>query len=348
MIEIDSSEEWQAALDDVARYDFYHRPAYHRLAEARGGGRSILFSGRYEGIGAALPMVIRDVPPVPAPAKKNATGLADATSVYGYPGPIAANSELPVHAVRQFQAELHDAFRARRIVSAFSRIHPVIGAADLVTGMGEIRNEGPTVSIDLTLTEEAQRALYRSNHRRDLAKLARAGFSCRIGGSPTEIDAFTTLYLATMLRVGAADGYLFDRAYFERLLAIQGLMLMLCRDGSGEVCAGAILSVTGTICQYHLGATADNFLSVSPMKLVFDTASLWGREEGATILHLGGGLGAREDALFNFKAGFSPRRHMFQTWRWIVDAEAYHSLECDRETVPGTSAPEGFFPAYRA
>jgi sugar O-acyltransferase (sialic acid O-acetyltransferase NeuD family) len=68
-------------------------------------------------------------------------------------------------------------------------------------------------------------------------------------------------------------------------------------------------------------------------------------------MHLGGGVGSREDSLFHFKMGFSDRRHMFPTWRWVVEPDAYREL-CDRgvrgnveHRVRWTSGE--YFPQYR-
>ena len=70
--------------------------------------------------------------------------------------------------------------------------------------------------------------------------------------------------------------------------------------------------------------------------------------EGREILHLGGGLGGREDSLMLFKAGFSDRRHPFRTWRWIVLPEAYARLAAARAARRAGPAPSpDFFPAYR-
>ena len=76
---------------------------------------------------------------------------------------------------------------------------------------------------------------------------------------------------------------------------------------------------------------------------MIDAACDWAGGLGARWMHLGGGVGGAEDSLFRFKAGFSPRRHRFETWRWIVDPHAYER-RCRHANV---GADESFFPAYR-
>lgn len=87
------------------------------------------------------------------------------------------------------------------------------------------------------------------------------------------------------------------------------------------------------------------------MALIFDTVRLWANETGACVLHFGGGVGARADSLFHYKAGFSDRRHNFATWRWIVTPAVYREL-CRRRTrineLQGLEpASADYFPAYR-
>src|SRR5438552_3169672 len=72
---------------------------------------------------------------------------------------------------------------------------------------------------------------------------------------------------------------------------------------------------------------------------------------GAHSHHLGGGVGAQEDSVFRYKAGFSDRRHTFYTWRWVLRPEVYSDL-C--RTRAQWNAMNGFapasveyFPAYR-
>ena len=52
----------------------------------------------------------------------------------------------------------------------------------------------------------------------------------------------------------------------------------------------------------------------------------WARARGNRWLHLGGGVGARADGVFAFKAGFSQLRWRFRTLRVIADETQYREL----------------------
>lgn len=341
-IRTDRPEQWLAALARSGNHDFYHRADYHVLAEQRGEGDAVLLNWTGTSASVALPLLLRPIGMIPGLEQVGA-GLADATSVYGYAGPVGPQVPLPPAEATQFGSQVQQWLGSNRVISLFSRLHPLLGNAVLVAGLGEAPLAGPTVSIDLTHPAEKQAAGYRSNHRRDLNKLRSAGFTCQIASDAHEIGTFAEIYLQTMERVAAAPSYAFDASYFEQLLAIPGLELMLCTL-EGEVCAGAVLSTYGAIAQYHLGGTADRWLKSAPMKLIFDEARTWACEMGCTRLHLGGGLGAREDALFNFKAGFSADRHEFRVWRWVIDQATHDRLAA--QSAAAASDPERF-PAYR-
>lgn len=338
--EISSREPdaWQSALDEAGPHDFYHGCAYHALAEQRGEGDARLLVWRGGADVVALPLLLR---PVSRIAKLSAVAgdLTDAVSVYGYSGPVGRNMSGSARAA--FTQALSAWLIQHRVVSVFFRLHPLLASWNLLTGMGEVARIGPTVAIDLRQPSEAQVAQYRSNHRRDLRKLRQQGYACRMASNPAAIATFTAIYRETMKRVDAAPDYLFDEAYFDRLLDIPGLDLMLCSI-DGQDCAGAIVSRHGAIAQYHLGGTRTEWLNRAPMKLIFDEARQYAADAGCDWFHLGGGLGAREDALFNFKAGFSSHRLDFQVWRWIVDAEAYTALSQHAHA----SDSKAFFPAY--
>jgi len=151
----------------------------------------------------ALPLVQRS-------AGEVLTGWNDATSVYGYGGPVASHERMPEPVVRNFQAALREALVERRVIAAFSRLHPLIAQHDLLAGLDECRTSGRTVSIDLILPLEKQRAQYRSAHRRLINKQRREGVvACLYDQEKRFFSEFVSIYEETMRRVNAAHTYFF-------------------------------------------------------------------------------------------------------------------------------------------
>ena len=343
--------EWRAVLAQC-RYDFYHTPHYHALAEKAGEGsaRLLVFEDHDDLI--ALPLLLRPLRDVPGLAEDGETWY-DATSVYGYPGPLVSHGGTSALTVSRFQTALRETLAELRVVTVFSRLNPLLPQLDLLSGLGACDQAGQTVSIDLTQSPEAQRQAYRRPYKESINRLRRAGVSGLYDEDYTYLPQFIELYWETMQRVGAADGYFYNEQYFRDLIATRDARATLfVATFEGQVISGALFLISHGIIQYHLGGTRTDHLKISPIKLVFDCVRLWANEQsGMDVLHLGGGVGGREDSLYFFKAGFSDRRHPFHTWRWVVQRDVVERLDHRRLAwnrhaglIP---ASDTFFPAYR-
>ena len=77
----------------------------------------------------------------------------DATSVYGYSGPLCSHKDIPRAVVDGFQRDLIAALQELQVVSVFSRLHPLLPAqTTLLDGLGDHQFDGVTVSINLSAT----------------------------------------------------------------------------------------------------------------------------------------------------------------------------------------------------
>lgn len=344
-------DKWMEVLARSFQHDVYHLPAYHTLAEEQGEGEAQMFVYLEDGYTIGLPLLLRPIGQVPGLAEAGQEWF-DATSVYGYAGPIASHSHVPAAVVRGFCNALREALLKRHVISVFSRLHPLISQRGLLSDLGECLSRGQTVSIDLKLPVDVQRARYRTNHKRDINKLGRLGVRCLHDQDGAYLDEFVNLYYETMHRVNASDTYFFEHAYFERLVYTSELQvhLFVCSLENTVMCGGLFALCDGIV-QYHLGGTRSDFLALSPMKLVFDTVRLWANERHARVFHLGGGVGSLEDPLFHFKAGFSDQTHEFTVWRWVLIPDVYDQLCMERAQWANRNelnlVSSEYFPAYR-
>jgi hypothetical protein len=288
----------------------------------------------------ALPMIIRELPST----ANGIHNLTDATSVYGYAGPVCTSLHPDDALIQKFRTGLGEFFRSRSCVALFSRLHPMFLQSSLCESIGNVVQLGETVSIDLTLTQTERRSHYRKNVIRSLRR-GKGRLEFYVDESWDMLPHFISIYEETMHRVEAGPEYFFDHDYYLALRTIFGpaAYLLFCLEKDTPIGA-AIFVGTDEIVQYHFGGSASNRLSVSPMSFLFDGASslFQGRYKH---LHLGGGVGGRPDSLFHFKAGFSLKRHPFFVWRWIVSEPAY---EAACLTAGAGFDASGFFPAYRA
>jgi hypothetical protein len=296
-----------------------------------------------------VPLVLRAIGPIGAAGDR---GTFDAISAYGYPGPLLESGPAgdPERAGRLVRAVL-DELRRSGVVAVFLRFHPLLGPPpEPFRELGCLVHHGETVSIDLDRPAERIREEIRPNHRRDMSKAAREGLSARVDEDWARFDDFCEIYWQTMRRVGADTSYFFPMDQLRDLRAALGGGLHLCVvESGGRVAAAMLIGEHRGIVQFHLGGTHDEFVRSGAPKLLHDFIWRWAKERGHRSYHLGGGVGCMADPLFHFKAGFSPLRHPFYTWRAICDHDAYASRVRDWEARHGHPADDltRFFPAYR-
>lgn len=337
-----------AVLSEVAQYDFYHLPEYHVMAERAGEGRGQLFVHRRGGALIALPLLIARCNTIDG---LEAVSSLDATSVYGYAGPLSSDLNPPARTVAAFQRSLRDALGDLDVTTLFTRLHPLLPQAHLIAGLGSTIASGTTVSVDLTASAPSPASGFRLNHIRDVRRLRAIGATCGLD-TTISLEAFIDLYHQTMHRVGASRPYFFDREYFTQLGKLRGshVHLFSCVLEGEVIAAGLFLACRGIV-QYHLGAVRTGYTGLGSMKLILDTVRAWGSDTGMHVLHLGGGRGAQEDSLFHFKAGFSDRRHRYSTWRWILDPTQYDALTATKtkwnEAHRLRFSADDHFPLYR-
>lgn len=338
------SEAWTQVLVS-ADHDFYHLPCYQQLASANGDKpRAFLASDGTHSF--LLPFQQR---PIPAELAGGET-LFDVGSVYGYPGPIwsrGAPRSFITAAAHEFVGRLAE----EGVVSAFVRLHTLLNDPADFEGIGETVNHGPSVYIDLSLTEEELWAQTRRGHKRDLRVLEERGYTITMDDW-SRLDDFLTCYYDSMRRLGASSFYFFPKTYFEGLRSCLGddrIHLCLVHLDGNIACAG-LVTETGGLCQYHLSATADAHFQDHPSKLMLHHLRTWLKRRGNRIYHVGGGVGALRDTLHLFKAGFSPLAADFHTWRIINDQALYDRLVARWSSEAGRPPvdTEHFFPQYRA
>jgi Acetyltransferase (GNAT) domain len=295
-----------------------------------------------------IPAILRPVP---------ASNVFDLTNAYGYPcslwSPAALeDTDFPQQAVAAWVEHLS----AVGIVSVFLRFHPLLPQPKVAWQQpGLLLYHGDTVNIDLTLSPAQLWKQTRENHRRQIKQMQqRNDLAVFMDEEWGHFAAFMECYTATMDRVGASPHYYFQPEFFMALRKALAARLHLCvvRIGA-DVARAGLFTETHGIVQYHLSGSRPAFAHLPTLKLMLHYVRDWAKQRGNQAFHLGGGLGAGSDGVFLFKAGFSPLRYPFYTWRAILNAEAYRALIEERRHAAGVLPAadlklDGFFPEYRA
>jgi len=131
----------------------------------------------------ALPLVKREI---------EQTTYFDCTSVWGYPGPVASKRpwEIEPTLINYFQENLKQYMHDEKIVSVFSRMHPIIPQDSFFNNLGTITALNKTVAIDLKLPVELQRQQYRSSNKSEINQLRKKGYVVKKAETALLADIF--------------------------------------------------------------------------------------------------------------------------------------------------------------
>jgi GNAT superfamily N-acetyltransferase len=288
-----------------------------------------------------VPMVLRPLPAAldPDPAWR------DSVAPYGYPCPLVRGAPGPETLAAMLRA-FREAGAAAGIVAAFLRLHPLLPLPEApFREFGALIAHGETVYLDLSLPREELDRQTRVNHLADVRRLEREGFRMLL--DPWDrLDDFIGIYEQTMRYRDADPFYRFERSYFADLRRCLGerLHLSLVQAPDGAAAAAGLFTWVDGLVQFHLSGTSEAFRRAGPAKLMLIRMRDWAKGRGARFLHLGGGVGCREDSLAFFKQGFSRSRARFGTFRMVLQPDVYQTLlgRC----APG-SAQGDYFPRYR-
>ncbi len=334
---ISKKDDWDSFLLDFDEYDTYHTFDYHKIAKQEED--SIIFIKYTEGdITIGLPLIIREI---------NNTIYKDATSVYGYGGPLSKGISKNFDN-KNFVKELLNYFNDNNIISVFSRLNPYISnQKKVLDNLGSLSMLGQVVNIDLTLDKTKQRQNYQRRLKNHVNKSRR---NCNISEArnTNDINNFIKIYKENMTRVNAHESYYFEEDYFINLYNSKDFEtdILFAQDNESEsIIAGAMFFKVNNIVQYHLSGTKNEFLNLMPTKLLIDEMRIRSTDAGYKFLNLGGGLGASDDdSLFWFKSSFSKDFHSFYLWKLIVDQNAYDNM-CDIMQIKNQNS--SYFPLYR-
>jgi serine/alanine adding enzyme len=328
--EVDS-RGWDELLVDLGLGDAYLSRGYVEAAAHLDAGRPTLLHTVSDGGDVVFPLILREIPKAPE--------LRDATTPYGYGGPVATGIAPP-------WGEFHNSYerwcRENRVVSTFLRFHPLYANHVHASPSVDVIQIGKTIGWDIESGTDVL-AKMDSTHRWRVRKAQGSGVSIKTTTAPESLVLFSSLYGITMRRLNAAPYYFFPDAYWESLVEQFADRLVLFEATvDGTTLAYALCLATNPWLHYHLSATDTSARSNGASQLVLYEAARWGQERGFEIFHLGGGLGGQQDSLFEFKRRFAGggERPAF-IGKQIHDVSAYRRLA-------GTDTTDGFFPAYRS
>ncbi|MDC9722568.1 MAG: peptidoglycan bridge formation glycyltransferase FemA/FemB family protein [Urechidicola sp.] len=333
---ITTKKDWDRALERIGDFDFYHTYDYHHIG-LKAYQTPTLLKYSQDDFTIALPLLIQKI---------EGTSYYDATSVYGYAGPISTNLPNDFDNT-EFIKRLKLYFENHHIIAVFSRLNPYINnQKSILNNYGNLTQQGSVVNIDITLNADIQRQNYQSRLKTHVNK-SRRNCDIKKATSKDDVQEFIAIYYENMKRVNAEDSYFFDKNYFLEILNstdFESEILLAIDKQTKQIIAGSMFITTNNIVQYHLSGCKNDFLHLMPIKLLIDEMRLIATQRKLHFLNLGGGLGSNNsDTLFRFKSSFSKDFKDFYLWKLIVNKTVYEGLVQNNNVKEDVS----YFPKYR-
>lgn len=323
--------------------DLYYEIDYGRLYEKIEEGTSEIFEfqGTY---GSVKHLFIKRLIPV----RVTDAPLYDLVTPYGYGGPVITECTEGKKAelVQEFICAFAEYCKENRIVSEFIRFHPLYGNAHDFKGWYEVIYKRPTLQTNLANCEDPILSEFSASCRRDIRHALKAGVEYRIILNPSDLNDFKEIYYKTMARNNAASVYYFDDDYFSKCIELFGKTLVLVEiKFQGEIIGMSLNFTCGKIIHAHLTGTLKDFHHLAPAYMLQYALTLWGKENGFDLIHLGGGrTGEKDDKLYLFKKKFGKNTELEYYYGYkIWDEKMY------KELIEKTNTAHSFngFPQYR-
>ena len=344
---MDQRDQWDSTVKSFAQYDVYYLSGYVRAFEIHGDGEPLLLYYESDSMRGINVVMKRDVA-----HDKTFTALIpeneyyDLATPYGYGG-WHFEGEQTETASQEFEDEYAAWCRKNRIVSEFVRFHPVLdNASEYNNRIYEKVFLGKTVAILLD-SEEAIWERFSSKNRGHIRVAAREGVTVKVETTKEAFAVFQKIYETTMDHDDASSYYYFDQAFFDSIRDdLEGYYALFTAYLDEKPIASSIMLFTGTYMNYHLSGQLFEYRRYAGTNMILHEAAKWGCSHGCEWLHLGGGLGAQEGPLYDFKKSFYKKGEdqSFYIGKKIMDDEKYQYLVGLRQD----ELSGGFFPGYRA
>ena len=278
----------------------------------------------------------------------NKNSFFDQSTPYGYGGWIF-DGEVSEENINSLNRAYEHYCRSEGIISEFVRFHPLMGSDTVCSKIYEIVVHGPIVCMDISDPGIIWRNMSKSK-RNSIRKAIQSNVTIHYGLNAGLIQQFQELYNHTMEKNQAKQYYFFGKEFYNSILTdLRENALVFYAMKDDLVIASDIMIMAGHKMNSHLGGSDTKYNEYQPQTLLAYTEALWGSENGYKTLLLGGGLGSKEDSIYQFKKRFNRNSdHVFKTGRKIFNVQIYRELCNIRNVGRDFSIDSSFFPRYRA
>lgn len=272
----------------------------------------------------------------------------DLVTPYGYGGPVITEcaDEDKAGLVAEFKEAFKDYCDEHKIVCEFVRFHPLIGNAQDFEGCYDVKFRRNTIQTNLSDHEDPILSEYSASCRKSIRQALKAGVEYKILLNPPDLKAFKEIYYSTMKRNTADSVYYFNEEYFSKCIELLGENLVVVEVSyQGEVVGMSLNFVYGDIIHAHLTGTLKEFHNLGTPYVLQYALAIWGKENGITVIHHGGGrTGEPDDKLYLFKKKFGRNQELKYFIGEKIWNDALYDILCH---AADANKERDDFPAYR-
>jgi len=348
VITLEQSEYWNEIVKSFVNYDVYYLSNYVKAFQIHGDGDPILFYYKDKYIRAINVAMKRDIG---KDSKFNGkiplNTYFDLSTPYGYGG-FLIEGDINEKSIVELNHEYEIYCHQNNIVSEFVRFHPILNNHKNVESIYEVVDLGKTVSIDLKSPQYIWENIT-SKNRNVIRKALKNGIKIYWGRDLDLINIFKKMYNDTMARDNADKYYYFSDDFYNSIINdLKYHFLIFYAVFEEKIIAMSIILFSNKQMHYHLSASVKEYLHLAPTNLLLYEVACWGANNGYSTLHLGGGLGAKEDNLYKFKKSFNKNSYnTFYIGKKIFDNDKYNELVNIRCKEYNFDRNTSFFPTYR-
>lgn len=344
---LDEDKEWDAIVRTFPMYDIYWTSGYVKAFMIHGDGIPLLFY--YEnnknqkkplrGINVVMKRDIALDSHFDNLLPRNT--MFDFITPYGYGGWLIEGED---------SFELFESYNnwciENNIISEFVRYHPVLNNVIYSHDFYNTITLGNTIVMDLSSPEKIWDNIS-SKNRNMIRKAIKSDVKIYYGNNPEIFQTFRKIYNGTMDKDNAAKYYYFEDEFYDSIMNdLFNNAIVFYAVLNTEIIAASIILFSNKHLNYHLSGSIKKYQTFAPTNLLLYKVALWGYSNGFKTLHLGGGVGSKEDGLYKFKKSFNKNSDLcYCIGNKIYDEQKFNDLIKMRGN---NIEDDKFFPLYRA
>lgn len=349
-IPIDNNHKWDSLVMSFYKYDIYYLSGYVKAFQIHGDGEPLLFYFKSEELRGICVFMKRKIVEIPYfSGIKKFESYADLITPYGYGGFIFEGN-MNDNTMSAFNKEFKNLLKQEKIVSVFIRFHPQLRNADYARCIFDVTDLGRTIEID-TSSQELIWDNITSKNRNVIRKAQKSGVEIKHGKGISLLHQFKEIYDVTMKKDNAEPYYFFEDEFYESVnVDLNDNYEIFYAIYEGKIISMAIMLFANNHMHYHLSGSLFEYRALAASNLMLYEAACWGNKQGFKSLHLGGGLGSKEDNLFKFKEAFNRNSDLrFSIGKFVADEDVYQDLIDSRFASDSSfDKQSNFFPLYRS